>query len=158
MADSIKVNGLAELQKTLNALPDRLGKKVVMQALRKAANVIKKDAQQRVRVLATPTEFRNPGTVKKAIKVRKSKQDKYGVYVGVKPLNVKKIMAFKGNSAGSLGSSVRALAGGIYNIDDDALDEEPWAWSHSRDQWFRKRWLSVVVDTNEKLRRERGLK
>lgn len=67
-------------------------------------------------------------------------------------------VAFKGNSAGSLGSSVRALAGGIYNIDDDALDEEPWAWSHSRDQWFRKRWLSVVVDTNEKLRRERGLK
>jgi len=99
MADSIKVNGLAELQKTLNALPDRLGKKVVMQALRKAANVIKKDAQQRVRVLSEPTQFRNPGTVKKAIKVRKSKQDKYGVYVGVKPLNVKKIMSFKGNSA-----------------------------------------------------------
>ena len=99
MADDIKVNGLAELQKTLKDLPDRLGKKIVMQALRKAANVIKKDAQQRVRVLATPTEFRNPGTVKKAIKVRKSKQDKYGVYVGVKPLNVKKIMAFKGNSA-----------------------------------------------------------
>jgi hypothetical protein len=67
-------------------------------------------------------------------------------------------VAFKGNSPGSLGSSVRALAGGIYDIDNDATDDEPFAWSHSRDQWRRKRWLSVVVDTNEKLRRIRGLK
>jgi len=99
MASEIKVNGLAELQRTLKDLPARLGNKVVMQALRKAANVIKKDAQQRVKVLATPTKYRNSGTVKKAIKVRKSKQHKYGVFVGVKPLNVKKIMAFAGNSA-----------------------------------------------------------
>ena len=99
MADEIKVNGLAQLEKTLKALPDRLGKKVVMQALRKAANVIKKDAQNRVPVLKEATPYRNPGTVKKAIKVRKSKQDKYGVYVGVKPLAVKKIMEFKGDSA-----------------------------------------------------------
>ena len=31
--------------------------------------------------------------------MRKSKKDKYGVYVGIKPLSVKKIIAFTGKSS-----------------------------------------------------------
>ena len=95
MADTIKVNGLKELEKTLKELPGRLGEKVLRAALRRAANVIKKDAQNRVPVLASPTKYRNSGTVKNAIKVRKSKTAKYGVYVGVKPLTNKKILEYK---------------------------------------------------------------
>jgi hypothetical protein len=67
-------------------------------------------------------------------------------------------VAFKGNSPGSLGTPVRALANSIYNIDGTASSLDPWAWSFSRNQQFRQRWLAVVIDTNEKLRRLRRIK
>lgn len=113
MADEINVLGLKEIQATLNKLPVRLGEKVVRAALRAAAQVMRKDAQSRVPILKKPKYGRKPGTVRNAITIRRSKQDKYGVYLGVKPLSAKKIKDFKG------GKTNKNTA---YNPDD------PWYW------------------------------
>ena len=82
MADEINVLGLKEIQATLNKLPVRLGEKVVRAALRAAAQVMRKDAQSRVPILKKPKYGRKPGTVRNAITIRRSKQDKNGVYLG----------------------------------------------------------------------------
>jgi len=113
MADEINVLGLREIKATLERLPARLGEKVVRAALRAAAQVIRKDAQSRAPVLQKPAYGRKPGTVRSAITVRRSKQDKFGVYVSVKPLSAKKIKDFKG------GKTNKNTA---YNPDD------PWYW------------------------------
>ncbi len=113
MADEINVLGLKEIQSTLNKLPARLGEKVVRAALRAAAQVIRKDAQSRAPVLQQPKWGRKPGTIKKNITVKRSKKDKYGVYLTVAGLSAKKIKAFKGGSASK---------DAAYNPDD------PWYW------------------------------
>lgn len=113
MADEINVLGLKELQSTLNKLPARLGEKVVRAALRSAAQVMRKDAQSRAPVLKDPKWGRKPGTLKKAITIKRSKRDKYGVFLTVMGLSAKKIKAFKG---GSVGKDT------AYNPDD------PWYW------------------------------
>lgn len=95
MADDVRIDGLDELKRTLAGLPDRLGERVFRAALRSAAQVIRKDAMARVPVLAEPDPRRKPGTVRRAISVRRSKKDKFGVFVSVKPLGGKAIRAFK---------------------------------------------------------------
>ncbi|WP_089167842.1 HK97-gp10 family putative phage morphogenesis protein [Azotobacter chroococcum] len=111
MADEIQMHGLQELKATLKDLPDRLGAKVVRGALRASAQVIRKDAQARVPILEEPNTRRKPGTVRKAVQVRRSKKDKYGVFVGVKPLGGKQLRDFK------------AAGGKSQNNPDD-----PWYW------------------------------
>lgn len=96
MVDNINVKGLREIERTLKALPARLGEKVMRAALRAAGQVIRKDARSRVPILSSPTKYRKPGTVKNAIVIRKSRKDKFGVYVGIKLLKAKQIKAFKG--------------------------------------------------------------
>lgn len=113
MADEINMLGLKEIQATLNKLPARLGEKVVRAALRAGAQVIRKDAQSRVPILKKPKWGRKPGTVRNAITIRRSKRDKFGVYLSVKGLSAKKIKAFKGGSASK---------DAAYNPDD------PWYW------------------------------
>lgn len=113
MADEIQVLGLKELEKTLARLPARLGEKVMRAALRASAQVIRKDAQSRAPVLKKPKFGRKPGTVKKAITVKRSKRDKYGVFLTVMGLSAKKIKEFKGGSASK---------DAAYNPDD------PWYW------------------------------
>ena len=82
--DEIKVTGLKEIERVLQRLPARLGEKVIRAALRAGAQVIRKDAQSKVPILKAPDKRRKPGTVKKAITIKRSKQDKFGVYLGVK--------------------------------------------------------------------------
>lgn len=95
MADEIHVLGLKEIKATLERLPARLGEKVVRAALRAGAQVIRKDAQSRAPVLQKPDKRRKAGTLKKSITIKRSKQDKYGVYLTVAGLTAKKIKEFK---------------------------------------------------------------
>jgi len=112
MADEINVLGLKELKSTLERLPARLGEKVVRAALRAGAQVIRKDAQARAPILKKPQWNRKAGTVRKAITVKRSKRDKYGVYLTIAGLSAKKIKEFTG------GTKRR----GANNPDD------PWYW------------------------------
>lgn len=91
----VQLHGLEELKKTLNDLPLALGEKVLRGSLRSAANVIRNEARNNAPVLKKDVPHRKPGTVRDAIVVRRSKQDKYGVYVSVKPLGKSKIKSFK---------------------------------------------------------------
>lgn len=65
---TIKLPDLAPLQKALKALPARLAKKVIRQALRAGAKVIRADAISRAPV--------DTGMTKKAIKVRVGKRSR----------------------------------------------------------------------------------
>lgn len=95
MVEKVGIRGLDELKKTFLALPAELGEKVVRGGLRAAAKPIRDEARANAPVLKKPDPRRKPGVVQKAISVRKSKQDKYGVYVGIKPLGAKQIKSFK---------------------------------------------------------------
>lgn len=95
MANEIKLHGLAELKKTFADLPSVLGEKVLRAGLRAAAKPIRDHASENAPVLKEPDPRRKAGTVKKNIVVRRSKQEKYGVYVGVKALKARQITAFK---------------------------------------------------------------
>lgn len=113
MADEINVLGLREIKAVLEKLPARLGEKVVRAALRAAAQPMRKDAQARAPILKKPKFGRKPGTVRQAITIKRSKQDKFGVYLTVAGLSAKKIKAFKAGSANK---------DTAYNPDD------PWYW------------------------------
>lgn len=113
MADEIHILGLKEIKATLDRLPERLGEKVMRAALRAGAQVIRKDAQARAPVLKKPKWGRKPGTVRNAITIRRSKRDKYGVYLSVKGLSGKQIKLFKGGKVNKKAA---------YNPDD------PWYW------------------------------
>lgn len=95
MVEQIKLHGLTELKNTLKDLPTVLGEKVLRAALRAGAKPISDEAKNLAPVLKEPDPRRKPGTVKKNIVTRKSKKEKYGVYVGVKALKAKQIVAFK---------------------------------------------------------------
>lgn len=101
MVDEIKIDGLPELKATLARLTGRLEDKVLRAALRAGAQVIRKAAQAKAPVLSEPAPNRKAGTVKNAITVRRSKNDKVGVFVGVKPLGKKQISSFKKSGGGS---------------------------------------------------------
>lgn len=95
MANEIKLHGLEAIKNTFKDLPAVLGEKVLRGGLRAAAKPIRDEARAKAPVLKNPDSRRKPGTVQKAISIRRSKQDKYGVYVSVKPLGAKKISSFK---------------------------------------------------------------
>lgn len=93
--EPLKVHGLQGMQKTLRSLPGKLGKRVLMGGLRAGAKEIKEEAQNLAPVLAQATASRKPGTVRDSIVVKTSKQDRYGVYIGVRKLKGKAIAQFK---------------------------------------------------------------
>lgn len=98
MAEAVQIKGLPELKAVLSRLPARLGERVIIAALRAAAQVIRKEAIARAPVLDIQyigNGRRTPGLVRKSITVRRSKQNAYGVYVGIKRLKGRKIAAFK---------------------------------------------------------------
>ena len=92
MADEVvvKLDGVAELVAALKGMPEKIRRKAVRAALRKAAQAISRDAKARAPVLMVPAPFRTRGTVKRRISVRASKFARQagdeGVFVGVKPL------------------------------------------------------------------------
>lgn len=98
--DEMRLDGLKELQSTLKDLPDRIGNNVMRSALRAGAQVIRKEAQQRVPVLQDEVPHRKRATVKNAIRIRRSRRDKVGLFVGVKPLKGAQIAAFKKGGGG----------------------------------------------------------
>lgn len=92
MADDIRfqLNGVEELVTALRAIPEVLGKRVLRNALAKAARVIRDTARANAPVLRVPSRRRKPGTVRANIVVRTSKIARVagdiGVYVSVRPL------------------------------------------------------------------------
>lgn len=92
MADgfTVKLEGIEELKRSLAGATSKIRTKAVRGALRKAGQVISKEAKQNAPVLSAPTKTRKPGTVKQAIAVRNSKFARQagneGVFVGVRPL------------------------------------------------------------------------
>lgn len=66
--------------------------------------------------------------------------------------------ALKVNSIGGLVSAARSWVNYLFDPDGVAVNTSAFVWAISRDGWLMDRWLSAVVDTNEKLRRERRIK
>lgn len=79
MSVTVQTKGLRELKKALDALPDKINKKVLDSAVRAGANVIKKEAQSNVNIRPTQNDNeggkrnRAPGSLRKGISVAKVK-------------------------------------------------------------------------------------
>lgn len=86
----VTLTGVEELKAALRGLPEKLRRRVLLGALRRAGQVISREAKIVAPILAVPTKTRTPGTVRKRISVRTSKYARQagdvGVFVGVKPL------------------------------------------------------------------------
>lgn len=94
----VKIEGLDDLRATLRALPDKLRRRALRNALAAGARVVRDAARLRAPVLRTSTYsgasairrgVRAPGTVRRAIAVRTSKAARragdVGVFVNVRP-------------------------------------------------------------------------
>ena len=83
------VEGMSALKASLNSLPEKLRKKVLMSALRKGAAVVRKAARDATPVLQTQTPYRTKGLLRKKLVVRVSRVSKaagnIGVFVNIKP-------------------------------------------------------------------------
>lgn len=92
MADNfeVRLTGVEDLKAALRGLPEKLRKRVLLNALRAAGRVIRDEAKGTAPVLKVPKKGRTAGTVKKRISVRVSKFSRQagdvGVFVGVKPI------------------------------------------------------------------------
>lgn len=62
------------------------------------------------------------------------------------------------SSYATLGAADKALVDFFYNVGGGATNTSAWNWSQSRNIWAVDRWLAVIIDSNEKLRRVRGIK
>jgi HK97 gp10 family phage protein len=87
------VQGVGELVRKLNSLPDAMKRRVLRNALAAGARTVRDEAKRLAPVLsaenARSAPFRKPGTVKDAITVRTSKvarrEGNVGVFVNVRP-------------------------------------------------------------------------
>lgn len=125
MADDfqVRLEGVDELKRALAGAAGKIRKQAVRGALRKAAAPVARAARSAAPVLSAPIMsatrgvIRKPGTVRKAIAIRNSKearrQGDEAVYVGVKPLTRR-----GGYSKGKFGKA------GKYNPDDPFY----WWW------------------------------
>ena len=101
MADEITVTvrGIDELKAQLKAIPDKLRRQALRNALAAGARLVRDEAKRNAPVLQRPDPRRKPGTVRDAIRVRTSKQARaegnVGVFVNVRPLTGKQITTFK---------------------------------------------------------------
>jgi hypothetical protein len=59
---------------------------------------------------------------------------------------------------GSIDTVNQGILDGLANAGGTAGPFDPWAWRVSRNATYCARWLSLITDTNEKLRRRRGIK
>lgn len=94
MVVEAKVQGLPDFKRELLALPEKLRKRALRNALAAAARVVRNEARLKAPVLAAPILragklYRKPGTLRDAIVVRTSKRDRregnVGVFVNVRP-------------------------------------------------------------------------
>lgn len=115
MADEfvVKIDGLDDLKRVLDQIPQDLRKKVILGALRKAARVPLLAARAVVPVLdsAVSSKYpgRTPGLLKKRLTVRTSKESRkagnLGVFINIKPAAGAKFKAVKKSDA--LGNYVK---------------------------------------------------
>ena len=88
---SVQVRGLPELREELRALPDKLRRRALRNALAAGARIVRDEARRAAPVLnnSLRAPYRKPGTVRAAISVRTSKQARragdVGVFVNVRP-------------------------------------------------------------------------
>ena len=91
MVAEVKIEGFDELAKKLRELVPAMRKRVIRNALSAGARLVRDDAKRNAPVLSASAKapYRQPGTLKKAIRVRSSKQARrasdIGVFVNVKP-------------------------------------------------------------------------
>lgn len=110
MADEISAtwHGLADLKAQLAAIPDKLRRQALRNALAAGARLVRDEAKRNAPVLKEPDPRRTAGTVRDAIRVRTSKQARaegnVGVFVNVRPLTGKQITTFKA-AAGRKGAA-----------------------------------------------------
>lgn len=69
MAEEFKVEGLAQLNEFLQAMPARLEKNILRGAIRAAAKPVADDARSRAPVLKEPDDRRIAGALKKSVRV-----------------------------------------------------------------------------------------
>jgi HK97 gp10 family phage protein len=90
----VRITGVDDAIKQLRALPAKLRKRAILNALRAGARLFRDEARRLTPVITVPVRrrgvvVRNPGTVRKAISVRTSKRDRragdVGVFVNVRP-------------------------------------------------------------------------
>lgn len=95
----VRIRGLDELKAQLRAIPEKLRRRALRNALAAGARIVRDEARRNAPVLRTPDPRRKPGTVRDAITVRTSKQAKangdVGVFVNVRPLKAAQIRAYK---------------------------------------------------------------
>lgn len=124
MADgvTVKLEGVDALNKALAEATKQIRTKAVRSALRKAGQVISKEAKQAAPVLSAPTKTRKPGTVKDAITVRGSKLARQagneGVFIGVRPAKGAKYKAIGKIFGVSIRAKVRQSKRGAKSPDD----------------------------------------
>ena len=91
MVAEVKIEGFDELAKKLRDLVPAMRKRVIRNALSAGARLVRDEAKRNAPVLSASAKapYRQPGTLKKAIRVRSSKQARragdIGVFVNVKP-------------------------------------------------------------------------
>lgn len=108
MADdsiTVRVRGLDELKAQLQALPDKLRRRLLRNALAAGARLVRDEARRAAPVLRQPDPRRKPGTVRDAITVRTSKHARreghVGVFVNVRPLKKEAVRQYKAGSGKS---------------------------------------------------------
>ena len=91
MADNVtvKVKGIDELKRALQALPEKMRRKALIKPLRSAMKGVLDAARAAVPVLQAPAPYRTPGLLKKRLTVRSSKvarqEGNVGVFVNIRP-------------------------------------------------------------------------
>jgi len=63
----------------------------------------------------------------------------------------------KTNSVGALSGDNQTISNALFNTLGSAGGDSPVAWRRSRGNLFSQRWLSLVTDSNQKLRRIRNI-
>lgn len=95
----VRVRGLDDLKAQLQAIPDKLRRRVLRNALAAGARIVRDEARRGAPVLRQPDPRRKAGTVRDAIAVRTSNDARasgnVGVFVNVKPLKAAQIRAYK---------------------------------------------------------------
>jgi len=63
----------------------------------------------------------------------------------------------KVSSYAALSASNKVIADRFFNAGGGAVNADPVAWRVSRGSFFSQRWIAMVTDSNQKLRRIRGI-
>jgi len=101
MQIQIKISGLVEINRALNALPKRLDKKLLDKALIQGAMLVRDEARRRVPLLREPDARRRRGTLQRAIRAARVRPERYRatVYVRVRRLTFRQVSNFKKRAA-----------------------------------------------------------